>query len=146
VVRPRSCRVIYYFDTPALGIWHQSFDRVTYSLGDAWVQTLVGLSQTSLSTNWSLVYNESYTTPFNAFSTFLKIWGIDLQFLFREKKNSVLLFWSPKSESKYRVQIRLGISATQTLFWSLAHISSFKSQRIARPISLERKLDSLQLF
>jgi len=29
VVRPRSCRVIYYFDTPALGIRHQLFDRVT---------------------------------------------------------------------------------------------------------------------
>jgi hypothetical protein len=28
VVRPRSCRVIYYFDTPALGIRHQLFDRV----------------------------------------------------------------------------------------------------------------------
>jgi len=28
VVRPRSCRVIYYFDTPALGRRHQSFDRV----------------------------------------------------------------------------------------------------------------------
>jgi hypothetical protein len=30
VVRPRSCRVIYYCDTPALGIRHQLFDRVTY--------------------------------------------------------------------------------------------------------------------
>jgi len=29
VVRPRSCQVIYYFDTPALGRRHQSFDRVT---------------------------------------------------------------------------------------------------------------------
>jgi len=28
VVRPRSCRVIYYFDTPALGRRHQSFSRV----------------------------------------------------------------------------------------------------------------------
>ena len=28
MVRPRSCRVIYYFDTPALGIRYQSFDRV----------------------------------------------------------------------------------------------------------------------
>jgi len=28
VVRPRSCRVIYYFDTPALGRRHQSFGRV----------------------------------------------------------------------------------------------------------------------
>jgi hypothetical protein len=28
VVRPRSCRVIYYFDTPALGKRHQSFGRV----------------------------------------------------------------------------------------------------------------------
>jgi hypothetical protein len=28
VVRPRSCQVIYYFDTPALGIRDQSFDRV----------------------------------------------------------------------------------------------------------------------
>jgi len=28
VVRPRSCRVIYYFDTPPLGKRHQSFDRV----------------------------------------------------------------------------------------------------------------------
>jgi hypothetical protein len=28
MIRPRSCRVIYYFDTPALKIRHQSFDRV----------------------------------------------------------------------------------------------------------------------
>jgi len=28
VVRSRSCRVIYYFDTPALGRRHQSFGRV----------------------------------------------------------------------------------------------------------------------
>jgi len=27
VVRPQSCRVIYYCDTPALGIRHQLFDR-----------------------------------------------------------------------------------------------------------------------
>ena len=32
MVRPRSCRVIYYFDTPALGIRHQSFDHVIYPL------------------------------------------------------------------------------------------------------------------
>jgi hypothetical protein len=29
VDRPRSCRVIYYFDTPALGRRHQSFGRVS---------------------------------------------------------------------------------------------------------------------
>jgi len=29
VVRPRSYRIIYYFDTPALGIRHQYFDCVT---------------------------------------------------------------------------------------------------------------------
>jgi len=29
MVRPRSCRVIYYCDTPALGIRHQLFDRVS---------------------------------------------------------------------------------------------------------------------
>ena len=29
VVRPRSCRVIYYFDTHALGRRHQSFGRVS---------------------------------------------------------------------------------------------------------------------
>ena len=29
VVRPQSCRVIYYFDTLALGIRHQLFDRVS---------------------------------------------------------------------------------------------------------------------
>ena len=29
VDRPRSCRVIYYFDTLALGIRHQLFDRIT---------------------------------------------------------------------------------------------------------------------
>jgi hypothetical protein len=34
--RPRSCRVIYYFDTPALGIRHQSFDRVSLQRG-MWV-------------------------------------------------------------------------------------------------------------
>jgi hypothetical protein len=31
VVRPRSCQVIYYFDTPALGIRHQLFDRVIHA-------------------------------------------------------------------------------------------------------------------
>ena len=30
VIRPRSCRVIYYFDTPTLGRRHQSFGRVRY--------------------------------------------------------------------------------------------------------------------
>ena len=30
VVRPRSCRVIYYFDTPALRRRHQSFGHVTW--------------------------------------------------------------------------------------------------------------------
>jgi hypothetical protein len=29
IVGPRSCQVIYYFDTPALGIRHQLFDRVS---------------------------------------------------------------------------------------------------------------------
>jgi len=29
VVRPRSCRVIYYFDTPALGRRHKSFGHVS---------------------------------------------------------------------------------------------------------------------
>ena len=29
VVQPQSCRVIYYFNTPAFGIRHQLFDRVT---------------------------------------------------------------------------------------------------------------------
>jgi len=33
VVRPRSFRVIYYFDTPALGRRHQSFGRVKYKQG-----------------------------------------------------------------------------------------------------------------
>jgi len=30
VVRPRSYRVIYYFNTPALGRRHQSFGRVKF--------------------------------------------------------------------------------------------------------------------
>jgi len=30
MVRPQSCRVIYYFDTPALGRRHQLFDRVKF--------------------------------------------------------------------------------------------------------------------
>jgi len=34
VVRPRSCRVIYYFDTPALGRRHRSFGRVSDLLHD----------------------------------------------------------------------------------------------------------------
>jgi hypothetical protein len=32
VVRPRSCRVIYYLDTPTLERRHQLFDRVTTAL------------------------------------------------------------------------------------------------------------------
>jgi hypothetical protein len=31
VVRPRSCRIIYYFDTLTLGRRHQLFDRVSYN-------------------------------------------------------------------------------------------------------------------
>jgi hypothetical protein len=31
MVRPRSCRVIYYFDAPTLGRRHQSFGRVRYA-------------------------------------------------------------------------------------------------------------------
>jgi hypothetical protein len=34
VVRPRSYRVIYYFDTSALGIRHQFFYRVTSQQSD----------------------------------------------------------------------------------------------------------------
>ena len=34
--RPRSCRVIYYFDTSALGIRHQLFDRVIHPVLTAW--------------------------------------------------------------------------------------------------------------
>jgi hypothetical protein len=30
IVRPRSCRVIYYFDTPTLGRRYQSFGHVNY--------------------------------------------------------------------------------------------------------------------
>ena len=30
MVRPRSCRVIYYFDTPVLGRRHQSFGRASH--------------------------------------------------------------------------------------------------------------------
>jgi hypothetical protein len=33
VVRPQSCRVIYYFDTPTLGRRHQLFDHVIELLG-----------------------------------------------------------------------------------------------------------------
>jgi len=35
VVRPRSYRVIYYFDTPALGRRHQSFGRVNNPITQA---------------------------------------------------------------------------------------------------------------
>ena len=37
VIRHRSCRVIYYFNTPALGRKHQSFGRVNWSLFFCWV-------------------------------------------------------------------------------------------------------------
>jgi len=32
--RPRSCRIIYYFDTPALEIRYQLFDRVIYYISN----------------------------------------------------------------------------------------------------------------
>jgi len=37
VVWPRSCRVIYYFDTPALGRRHQSFGHVTWYSKTPWI-------------------------------------------------------------------------------------------------------------
>jgi hypothetical protein len=45
VVRPWSCRVIYYFDTPVLGKRHQSFGRVKFLAplpGRVWSHTLSG--------------------------------------------------------------------------------------------------------
>ena len=45
VVRPRSCQVIYYFDTPVLGRRHQSFGRVKFLAplpGRVWSRTLSG--------------------------------------------------------------------------------------------------------
>ena len=39
MVRSRSCRVIYYFDIPALGRRHQSFGRVTQQQKTTWVET-----------------------------------------------------------------------------------------------------------
>jgi len=35
VVRPQSCQVIYYFDTPTLGRRHQLFGRVRGSVDDS---------------------------------------------------------------------------------------------------------------
>ena len=44
VVRPRSCQVIYYFDTSALGRKHQSFGRVILSPLSVSKPPLVGFS------------------------------------------------------------------------------------------------------
>jgi hypothetical protein len=41
VVRPRSCRVIYYFDTPTLGRRHQSFGRVSLLNVNGFYNTLL---------------------------------------------------------------------------------------------------------
>jgi len=38
--RPRSCRVIYYFDTPTLRRRHQSFDRV--NMREKWLAHIKG--------------------------------------------------------------------------------------------------------
>jgi len=43
MVRPRSCRVIYYFDTLALGIRHQSFDHVSADNTNILLTFLLGL-------------------------------------------------------------------------------------------------------
>jgi hypothetical protein len=49
VVRPRSCRVIYYFNTPTLRRKHQLFDRVTKHARKAYlVMTLYKLGKSDL--------------------------------------------------------------------------------------------------
>jgi hypothetical protein len=65
VVRPRSCRVIYYFDTPALGRRHQSFDRVTHVLPFQRHKFLLNQNFITpdiiknLRQNWVLFYSEN---------------------------------------------------------------------------------------
>ena len=56
MVRPRSCRVIYYFDTPALGRRHQSFGRVSPST------TLVVMQELAIVST----YQPNMCTPYSS--------------------------------------------------------------------------------
>jgi len=79
VVRPRSCRVIYYFDTPALGRRHQSFGRVTHALNSFQTPNHNPYSQTynpgwrnHPNFNWKSDNNNAQTSqpPFQAHHNF----------------------------------------------------------------------------
>jgi hypothetical protein len=73
MVRPRSHRVIYYFDTPALGRRHQSFSRVTTV--KAWLVVpgcCLGLvappASTSISCHYSWMFISSKSKIYTNFS------------------------------------------------------------------------------
>ena len=53
MVRPRSCQVIYYFDTPALGKRHQSFGRVNVG---AVLDVVAGTLQLDTMQVYALIY------------------------------------------------------------------------------------------
>jgi len=78
-------------------------------------------------------------------SPFSNIWDEGLQNIWRAY-NSVLLFWSPKSESKNRDWIRPELPALQILSQFMALISSLRGPKIARSVSLERRFDFLQFL
>ena len=58
MVRPRSCQIIYYFDTPALGRKHQSFGRISFP-----TCFLSKLSLSNVFFNIDLVENLALTFP-----------------------------------------------------------------------------------
>jgi len=64
VVRPRSCRVIYYFDTPTLGRRHQSFGRVNSEpkcTNKKWIVILTPWLLSHFVLNvWIMVYGEVF--------------------------------------------------------------------------------------
>jgi cyclophilin family peptidyl-prolyl cis-trans isomerase len=63
VVRPRSCRVIYYFDTPALGRRHQSFGRVTEMLFSLKIKPLKTLKKKKKTEFAFFIHTNLYPRP-----------------------------------------------------------------------------------
>ena len=86
MVRPRFCRVIYYFDTPVLGRRHQSFGRVKELCWND--DQLIRFFNTSIFISWLvLMLSNFWSYPSNNFITYSYFRDFSLLADYREFSN-----------------------------------------------------------
>ena len=79
MVWPRSCRVIYYFNTPAFGRRHQSFGRVMQRGNELWQLSIIQQKGNKLTYYFLCILNFSYCYLFSHYFGILLWLGLYIQ-------------------------------------------------------------------